>query len=361
LPEPKNLTPNDLRHEDIDSTLVRIEGVLVDMRRERAEQLLEMQIGLRSFVARLDGRNGFADVLLPGSRLALTGVYAGSSGNRATGRGSDSFELLLNRPADIQVLARPSWWTFHRVLGLSEVAALVLISALLWAFSLRRRVKVQMEIISQKIQNEATLEERARIARELHDTLEQSLAGIRMQLDALDSTLQNDPAKSRRILEMTCAVVGYSQEEARRSVYNLRTYALERGNLPAALSEMVTQLKLGWTGHMAVNVLGTPRPLPGPIEGHLLRIGQEAATNAIKHAAAREIRLEIEFEKDCARLAIIDDGCGFDPQYATLTEAGHFGFLGMRERAEKIGGQLAIVSAPGAGTRIQVTVPLEQS
>jgi len=98
--------------------------------------------------------------------------------------------------------------------------------------------------------------------------------------------------------------------------------------------------------------------LPSRIEGHLLRIGQEATTNAVKHAQGKIIRLELRYEPQSVQLSIQDDGVGFDAENATSSEAGHFGLLGMRERAEKIGGTITVLSTRGSGTRINVIVPL---
>ena len=103
---------------------------------------------------------------------------------------------------------------------------------------------------------------------------------------------------------------------------------------------------------------GTPVPLPDTMENHLLRIGQEAITNALKHGAARNLRMELHYTASFVELLTADDGCGFDPEGTTATEAGHFGLLGMRERTNKIGGTLSIVSKPGRGTTVTVKVPI---
>src|SRR5262249_49937826 len=163
-------------------------------------------------------------------------------------------------------------------------------------------------------QREAILEERTRIAREFHDTLEQALVGIGMQLEAARSLLSTCPAPSGPldILDTARSMVRHSHEEARRSVWNLRTYALERGDLPAALSEMKGQVRNGSPVQIDLEVSGAPCPLPRRIEAHLLRIGQEATTNAIKHAQCKTIRLALRYAPQLIRLSIEDDGLGFD-------------------------------------------------
>jgi len=340
--------------------LVQVEAVLLNLNANQTSQTLELQAGLRRFVARLDSRNGFLRSVPVGSRLELTGVYAGRGGNRAAGRDIDSFELLLNSPADIKVLARPSWWTTRRVLWMLGGLSVVLLAAIVWVITLKRRVSAQTEIIRRKVQRETVLEERTRIAREFHDTLEQALAGIGMQLDAATNMLSvsNVPNESVQILNMARSMVRHGQEEARRSVWNLRTYALEQGDLPTALSQITGQARDGSPVKIDFQVSGTPRPLPGRVEGHLLRICQEATVNAVRHAQCKNIRLALQYDRELIQLSIKDDGVGFYAENATSSAAGHFGLLGMRERAEKIGGSLTILSKPGSGTRINVTVPL---
>jgi signal transduction histidine kinase len=234
------------------------------------------------------------------------------------------------------------------------------VAATAWVITLRRRVNVQTEIIRQKVQRETILEERTRISREFHDTLEQALVGIGMQLDAATNMLSvaSVPSEPLQILGMARSMIRHSHDEARRSVWNLRTHALEQGDLPTALSEMKRHVKNGSPVQIGLEISGNPRPLPSRIESHLLRIGQEATTNAVKHAQATIIRLELRYQPQSVQLSIQDDGLGFDAEKATSSEAGHFGLLGMRERAEKIGGTITVLSTPGFGTRINVTVPL---
>ncbi len=360
LPLPKKLLPENFFLGENDSTLVQVEAELLHMSGGENPQTLELQAGLLRFMARLGGRNAVLKPIPPGSRLQLTGVFDGHGGNVAAGRPIDSFELLLHSPASVTILAQPPWWTLRRVLWVLSGVSLVLVAATAWVITLRRRVAVQTEIIRQKFQRETILEERTRIAREFHDTLEQALVGIGMQLDAATNMLSvsSVPTEPLQILRIARSMIRHSHEEARRSVWNLRTWALEQGDLPTALSEMKGQVKNGSPVQIGLEISGTPRPLPSRIESHLLRIGQEATTNAVKHAQGKLIRLELRYEPQSVQLSIQDDGLGFDAANATSSEAGHFGLLGMRERAEKIGGTITVLSTPGAGTRIHVTVPL---
>jgi signal transduction histidine kinase len=105
-------------------------------------------------------------------------------------------------------------------------------------------------------------------------------------------------------------------------------------------------------------VHGTASRLPGPVENHLLRISQEAVANSTKHGGCKQIRIELNYEPDKVRLCIRDNGRGFDPALSDAGRAGHFGLLGMRERADKIGGTLSLQSSIGIGTEVLVEVPL---
>jgi signal transduction histidine kinase len=357
LPPPRVLGPEDVADASHDSTLVELEGLLVSSRKEQNEQVLELQTGLRTFLARVEAPKQ-PNVILNGSRLRLSGVYVVRTDNPPPGLSVASFEILLNSLADIKVTARPPWWTTRRVIGLLEVMGVVLAAAGLWVFTLKRRVRAQTVTIREQIERHATMEERARIAREFHDTLEQALAGIGLQLNGLANVLRNLPGEALRILEVARSMVRHSQEEAKRSVRNLRTFALEKSNLPAALSQLAVQTRNGWSGNIEVGVSGTTCHLPARVETHLLRISQESINNAIKHGAPKNVRVDLTFGYDSLRLSVADDGCGFEAEEMTQSPAGHFGLLGMRERAEKIGGALKIRSAPGAGTRVELSLPI---
>src|SRR5262249_29305168 len=279
LPAAKLLAQEDVADASHDSTLVQLDALLVNSRKEQNEQVLELQSGLRTFLARVKAANE-GKPLPNGTRLHLTGVYAARGANPPSGLGVSSFEILLNSVADINVLARPPWWTTKRIMGLLEAMAVVLVAGSLWVFTLKRRVRVQTNTIRHQIERHATMEERARIAREFHDTLEQALAGIGLQLNGLADVLRNAPAEALRIFGVARSMVRHSQEEANRSVRNLRTFALEQSNLSTALSQLAVQTRNGWTGNIEVGVSGPSPRLPARVETHLLRISQESINNA---------------------------------------------------------------------------------
>ena len=202
------------------------------------------------------------------------------------------------------------------------------------------------------------LEERARLAREIHDTLAQGFVGISSQLDAVAMSLPGNVDLAKQHLQLASKMARHSLTEARRSVMDLRASALEGHDLPAALHEGAKQWTSGSAVEVQVDVTGEPKHLPEEMEQNLLRIAQEAVANALKHAAASRIWIRLSMEARRLCLRVEDDGRGFEQQDAFSTVGGHFGLLGMRERAERLGGALSLHSRPGDGTQVEVTVPL---
>ena len=220
-----------------------------------------------------------------------------------------------------------------------------------WQLYLMRVRRIQSEF-------SAVLGERNRIAREIHDTLTQGLAGISLQLELVAKlfTASADVAKTHlnqaRMLARECLA------DARRSVWDLRSQALEGNDLPTNISNTARQLTANTGVKAKLLVSGTYRELDGAIESNLLRICQESINNTLKHAGAHNIDITLEFGAGRVRLSVRDDGCGFDGNKPFPAGDGHFGLLGMQERAAQNGGKLTVHSSPGAGTEISVEVPL---
>jgi signal transduction histidine kinase len=211
------------------------------------------------------------------------------------------------------------------------------------------------DISDRKRAEEASiLEERNRMAREIHDTLAQSFTGILVQIGAATQVLADDLEATQGHLEMIDELARIGLAEARRSVTALRPQLLEEGDLDSALHRMVTQMRAAANTDLIYEIRGTAYPLPVEVENNLLRIGQEALTNAIKYADANEIRVELVYEATQCSLHIKDDGRGFG--VGSIPTIGGFGLLGMSERAERLGAQLRIHSQPGQGTEIVVIV-----
>jgi len=202
-------------------------------------------------------------------------------------------------------------------------------------------------------------EERNRLAREIHDTLAQGLSAIALHLETADALLEAGAAPHRvdQAVRQAMTLTRANLEEARRSVLDLRAAPLEG----RALAEALAALAEKWAAQADLQVdfeaVGGHRPLPVRLEAGLYRIAQEALTNVARHSGARRVALRLVTTPDQARLSVEDDGRGFDPAQVS---AGRYGLVGLNERARLLGGTLRLESSPGAGTRVEVVIPLER-
>jgi two-component system NarL family sensor kinase len=203
------------------------------------------------------------------------------------------------------------------------------------------------------------VEERNRLAREIHDTIAQGLTATTLQLESADALLDigSSTERAREPLRRALSLTQSNLEEARRSVLDLRAAPLEGRSLSEALQALVN----GWETETGVPVrfqaVNGSRPLPPRVEVALYRICQEALTNVARHAEARRVTVRLVATPEQVQLTIEDDGLGFD---ASDTAEDRHGLVGMNERARMLGGALDLSTSPGAGTHVRVTVPLEK-
>jgi two-component system, NarL family, sensor kinase len=207
----------------------------------------------------------------------------------------------------------------------------------------------------------AALEERNRIAREIHDTLAQGLAAIALHLEAAQALAATRPDAAPAQIDRALALARDNMEEARRSVLDLRAAPLAGRNLAEALRALGQEFAAD--AGIPIQVLVDPRlgRLPSALETGLYRITQEALTNIRKHAGPAAATVTLRREAGGVRLTIDDTGAGFDPAAVAAGPTGGFGLTGMRERAHLLAGRLEISSAPGHGARVVVTVPIPRS
>jgi signal transduction histidine kinase len=201
------------------------------------------------------------------------------------------------------------------------------------------------------------LNERARLGRELHDTLSQGFVGISHQLEALAGELPPDSIEAREHLDVARKMTRHSLTEARRSMMDLRLAELEGHDLPLALSQAAHRWVAGHKVEIRLELGSIRAHLTEDMEHNLFRIAQEAVANVLKHARATAIVLTLCEDREGIQLTLTDDGGGFDTSHSFASRMGHFGIIGMRERAERSGGTFRLVSEPGAGTRIEVRIP----
>jgi len=210
-----------------------------------------------------------------------------------------------------------------------------------------RRLQAQAEQVAQL----ATVNERNRIAREIHDGLAHALTVVHIQLEAAQTLLEVDPSRAREALAKSQRLAHEGLDEVRRSVSLLRGGPPERPPLLAALELMVRESSVAGLG-TTLRVEGSPRRLPEPIEFTLYRAAQEALTNVRRHSCASQVEIALEFTVSTSvRLSVRDDGVG-----AQEPRPG-FGLVGLRERVELAGGSVAITTAPQRGFRLELEVP----
>src|SRR2546429_594219 len=213
---------------------------------------------------------------------------------------------------------------------------------------------IQLDEFAEQSRKAAILEERNRMARDIHDTLAQGFTGVIVQLEAVEDAIACCRRKeANEHLQRASELARQSLNEARRSVHALRPQALQRGNFWEALKRIVKNTTAGTALHTTFELRGKLRILPQYWQENLLHIGQEALTNSLKYAHPRNFETRLIFNTKELRLELRDDGDGFKVN----ARRDGFGLAGMRERVQQMGGNLTISSARGKGTKIAVTVP----
>lgn len=363
--DPPLITAETALSGAVDGRLVQIEALLLAVSSAGDVPSLVLQSGDRVFLARLGNPAMRLPSLGENSWLRVTGVCVNTrssqvrdAGGVGGGGNPASFHLLLAGPNSVQIARTPSWWTLRRVMMVVGSLAALTCAAIVWATTLRRRVTQQTSQIREHLAREAVAEERLRIARELHDSVQQDLLGITMQIKATERLIEGEPEKARSALNLASAMVRRSQTETHRAVWDLRESAHEHTDLYTSLTQVLAGLTTDGGAKIELSCTGERRGMPAVVESQLLRVAQEAVTNALKHAHANRIDVELRFAVDRLTLIVRDDGRGFDADHPPSATSGHFGLFGMRERAIKLEADLRVTSQPGEGTAIQIDVPL---
>ena len=330
--------------------LVVVQAEVLGIRSGPRESVLECRAAGRVFEAILPTTPD----LTPGDLIQMTGICEAYP-NRPIPRSMTvgGFRLLLADASALQVITPAPWWTTTRLAWVVAALAALMAASGLWIAQLRRQVRQHLERIGASLRAEAVAGERDRLARELHDTLEQNLAGIGLQLEGADRILEREPTGARRAIHLARDMLRQTRTEARRSVWDLRSQILMEQGLEAALASLVEASRGPGGPDLSLAVHGQARPVPADVAFHVFRVTQEALANALKHARARTIAVELDYTPDGLGVVIQDDGAGFTPG-APAGPGMHFGLVGMEERAARVGGRLTINAAPGAGCRIHL-------
>ena len=216
----------------------------------------------------------------------------------------------------------------------------------------------QLQVYADHVEELTISQERQRMAQELHDTLAQGLAGLILQLEAADSHLEDGNApKAQETVQRAMERARMTLREARRAIQALRPAALEQNSLVDALGREVDEFA-ATTGMRAAFQIdsGSPDVPPGAAQD-ILRIVQESLTNVARHGGAEHVVVRLEARDDRLRVAVEDDGCGFDPDQVA-EQPGSFGLRGLKERAAHLGGELEVRSAPGRGTTVTLEMEI---
>ncbi|MEI7533094.1 MAG: sensor histidine kinase [Verrucomicrobiae bacterium] len=345
---------------DLQAELIEVRAKFLGQRENPNAIILQCRTGDRLFEALLPKDIPFPKELVVGATLRLIGTCELTTSHPLPRmQWVDGFRLHLRSSEDLAILSLPPWWNATRLLTALAVVACLGLTAMTWGWTLRRRVVAQTEVIGAQLSREAVLSERRRLARDFHDTLEQELTGVAFQLDNAEESIESTPGKARQSLQLAKKMLRQSREEARISITDLRSALLEQAGLAAAMQETLPSLASSSPAVLTFEQTGAERRMNVAVENHLLRLAREAVANAVNHSGAKRIEVKLAFDPVFVRLTVTDDGRGFDVK--SPPPKGHFGLLGMSERANKIGATLNIQSAPNIGTTVIITVPMDHS
>jgi signal transduction histidine kinase len=358
-----------------EGTLVRLDATLLDARPSPGGTALTLSGDTVQINALLPA--GVAEAirgLEPGALVSLTGI--GETAWRFDedawpAQVPDRLRLIVRSAADVAVVRPAPWWTTGRLTTLLGFVGGGLFAALAWTVTLRRRLRIQTARLAAEMRSrrdaavefDATLKERNRLAANLHDTLLQTLGGIGYQLDACQGSRCQDEDEARMHFDVARRMVNHATSELHSAVWAMRSLPIRDHSFPDALRAMVARVGEGHAASISVRTEGPLADVPEFVAGNLLLILQEAVYNALRHAHPSQIHVVCseQLESQSIRATVADDGAGFvapsgEGSVDRGVEAGHFGLLGMRERAERLGGSVRLESEPGRGTTVTVDV-----
>jgi signal transduction histidine kinase len=341
---PVAVTASQAATGSFDAQYIETEGWLVSQQRTGGRSVeLGLDEGSQSFIAIAEYPSlaETLDTLKVGSRLRLRGICVT---DRSFAQGEMPFALLMRSVEDAEMIEPSPWWNTQHVVEL-VIGLLALSFSLQFAYKSAKRSK-----------RRAVIEERERLALEMHDTLSQSFAGLGFQLEGICEGIEPG-TPMRRKLESTLDLVRFGHIEARRNIAALRPGNLEKMGLAKALEEAARAILQDGPIAIKMSVRGEPKQLPLRIGDVLFRVGQEAIANAVRHARPRTIQLQLVYGRSSVKLRVRDDGDGFNPR----GEDAGFGVRGMKRRAESVGASFRIRSSPGHGTSVAVRAMTPQT
>ena len=383
VPAPVNVGVNRILHPDFRSVfekvadadfsgrLVRFPGRLLKIERGEMNQPPALLIASEGsiFTAVLAA----ADVKLPeywveGAELELTGVSELDFMEDATTQGSISisgFRLWLRSPQDVRILSVPSWWTPQRLSMALLGVATVLVLALGWNLALRRLLLKRSQLLEEvmrehrdsELEFQAAQHERRRLASDLHDGLQQLMAGAAYRMEAAVAYLGEIPPVVEEQLIAARRALVRSQVGLREALWGLQHLEEDADDFVALLRHAVGTVEHWPAGAVSVTGSGEPFPVSRKVMGSLLLLMQETVGNAFKHGAVTQVRVSLSYDHTFLKMRIDDNGCGFAPDKVPGPKEGHFGLESIRLRMKWLGGGVDVRSSPDMGTTITCTVP----
>jgi len=301
-----------------------------------------------------------------GSRVAVSGVCVLESENCRRHYSFPTIHgifLVPREPADIVLLERPSWWTPARLLMVIAVLLGIVVAVLIWNFTLRilveRRGRQLFKAEVAKLSSELRIEERTRLAAELHDYLAQNLTAITYEVSSAERARLLGRPDVGAHLRNSARMLSSCQVELRRCLWDLRSDALNESDFAVAIRRSLEPL----LGSATLTIrFAVPRKRVSDTTAHaIISIIRELASNAVKHGRATQVRIAGELLPDMLRFSVRDNGCGFDVNSRADSTQGHFGLDGIVERLRRHDGTLTLESSPGSGTRVVVTIKIKQT
>ena len=345
---------------------VRLRGVVLTLPPEGAGTG-RMYLESDSFIVPVDasGCPEALDGITAGCTLDVAGTYLIETDNwhpRNVFPQIKEILVALRTPADVRMVARPPWWTPGRLFALVGALLAAISSIFAWNMVLRRRAEMRgRELAAEQlahVSSELKVYERTRLAVELHDSLSQTLTGVSMGIDSAIDIAGDADAELQRQLQLTSKTVEACRTELRNCLWDLRSQALEAGDMEQAIRLALGQILAA--ADLAVRFNVSRSRLTDKTTHAILHIIRELAANAVRHGRAARIKVAGSIEGDKLMFSVQDDGCGFDPESAPGVDKGHFGLQGIRERLDLMDGEMAIDSRPGAGTKVTVALNIPE-
>ena len=318
---------------------VELQARLEGSEQRGSTQVLNLADDDQRFQAWIENRgSGYPSAFKQQSLLRIRGVCTSSA--KYTG-GQMPFILLLHSVDDVQTITGPPLYSKRNLaIGLG---ALIFSSLLAYLFYIR----------AEQWRLRAVIDERQRLAHELHDTLAQSFAGVGFQLRAIRRKLPDDMPALHRQMDLAADLVRQGHQEARQSISTLRPSSTGRIELLPALTQAARRIISDDSIILHTDTLGNERPLPLDLVDVLFRVGQEAIANAVRHACCRSIRIALEYGERSVALSVQDDGVGIQKEMP----AGSFGLSGVQARVRSVGGTFGLKNASPYGTLFTVVLP----